>query len=126
MEVLNLDVLRPDPKTVKIDGENVDVSFIPVGITFEVEDYFRKIQSLKLADIQNHPDDARRLYELTCELCGAFCAVQVPRLDAKWFAANLSADQVRAFVDVLRDALISSLKGVQRHPKNAKATKTSQ
>ena len=35
--VIDLDILRPEQKLVKLGGHEIDLSFIPCGITFEID-----------------------------------------------------------------------------------------
>jgi hypothetical protein len=124
MNVLNLDVLKPEPKTVTVAGHEIDVSFIPVGITFEMDDIFRRMQSMKMDEVESGGDESKRAIDLAIDLCGIFCGSQVKELDSDWFRRHCSDQQIIALVDVLKQTLVDSLKGVQRHPKNLKAAKT--
>ena len=43
MKVLDLDVLRPESNYVKIGGINVDVSFVPSAITWDIDQIIQEL-----------------------------------------------------------------------------------
>ena len=43
MEVVDLDILRPAPRMIKLGGHKIDLSFVPCGITFDIDKISRRL-----------------------------------------------------------------------------------
>ena len=63
MEILDLDLLRPDPKVIKLGGKEIDVSFIPCGITFDVDRITREISELGIEAIKKGGEHERKAWD---------------------------------------------------------------
>jgi hypothetical protein len=50
--VIDLDILQPEKTEVILAGKTIDVSFVPCGITFEVDDIVQKLHAIPLKEIQ--------------------------------------------------------------------------
>lgn len=130
-EVVDLDVLRPKKKNLKLDGKLVDVSFIPCGITFDVDRILEMITKIsqeyeqhknehKTEDGANDrmPDEmSSRAFDLSVQLCALFASVQYPSMNEQWFRKNVDPVQVSAFVEHIKEAMIASYIGVSRYGK---------
>jgi hypothetical protein len=46
-KVYDLDILRPDPVFVKILGERIDISFVPVGVAAQIENLQHRLKELR-------------------------------------------------------------------------------
>lgn len=116
-EILDLDILRPEKRVVKIGGESIDVSFVPVAITWEID---RLVQALMPYDDPEKLDDeaTKKILDLSCELCAAFC-YEHEELTADWFRKNTSAAQVSAFVEIIKDTLTKAYDGIEAYQGNA-------
>lgn len=124
-DVIDLDVLRPEPRMLLLAGRQIDVSFVPAGVTFELEALVREMSGLNAEQVQEGGEAARRGFELAIDLCVLFCRRKFPDMDREWFLSNTDAGQLGAFAAAVKDALVRSYEGVnryQRNPRKAKAT----
>ena len=112
MVIEDLDALRPEPRRVKIGGHEIDVSFVPCGITFDVDRIVQDINAIGISQITANGEETRKAFNLSIELCSVFCSRKHPELDVVWFNDNVDAMQIRAFVDAIREALARSYAGV--------------
>jgi hypothetical protein len=117
-EVLDLDVLRPTAKHIQLGGEKIDVSFIPCGITFEVDKIIRGMQKFDQKKLEEGGDETRKAFDMTLDLCVLFCSVDHPEMDRKWFERNTSPAQVQAMAEAIRDSLLASYGTIEAHSKN--------
>ena len=113
--VLDLDVLNPTPTIVKLDRKEIDVSFIPVGITFEVDEVVKELAGFSEEELEKGGDQARRAIDLAIKLCSLFCSVRYPAMNEAWFRANASPGQILSFSEVIKDTLTSSYQGVEEY-----------
>lgn len=117
-EIIDLDIIRPNKKRVKLAGKIVDVSYVPCGVTFEVDDLIRKLGAIGPAKLENDPAAQKEAFSISIKLCSLFFSVHYPDMTEKWFLDNVAIDQINVIVDAIKDALIDSYKGVERYGKN--------
>jgi len=117
-EVLDLDILRPATKKVKLAGKEIDVSFIPCGITFEVDSIIRELSGFDEEKIKTDETTIKRAFDLALNLCSAFCSLKHPEMTPDWFRLNTSPEQVNALTNKIKQALSDSYIGVERYGKN--------
>ena len=122
MEIRDLDLLRPKPKMIHIGGKDIDISFIPCGITFDVDMIIRELQNIDQNKLLENGPETKKAFELSIDLCVAFCSYKYPELDKQWFMDNTDAKQIREFSSAIKDALISAY-DVGEYSKNSKAPK---
>jgi len=118
MNVIDLDILRPEPQLVKIGGKEIDVSFVPCGITFELDEIVQQLVKLDTSTIQNDVKEQRRAFDLGVRLCAIFCKRKYPEMDETWFLDNASSQQITKFANAIQSALMLSYAGVEAHAKN--------
>jgi carbamoylphosphate synthase large subunit len=123
MIVKDLDVLRPESKFVKIGDKEIDVSFIPCGITFEIESIMRELSNYTEDIIRSDSSKTKEAFQLTIKLCSTFCEHKYPELDEQWFMENTDAGQIQAFATAIKDALVKAYNGIEANPKNRQAPK---
>lgn len=121
MKVENLDILRPEPKMIQIGGKDIDVSFIPCGITFDVDTIIQELQGMSQEELLVNKDMAKRAFDLSIKLCSVFCSHNHPELDEEWFFNNTDANQIKVFSMAIKDALVHAYAGVESNSKNLKA-----
>lgn len=113
MEILDLDVLRPEPKKVKLAGKELDLSFLPLAITFDVAAIIDKLNGLDADKLgKNDPAEVRKAFDLGVELCVVFCQHQYPEMDLAWFNKNTTVVQVNKLVDGIKGALALAYEGI--------------
>jgi hypothetical protein len=123
MKVEDLDILRPEERIVRIGGKDIDVSFIPCGITFEIDRIMQELTSMNQSEIVSNLEKTKRAFELSIDLCAAFCSHKHPEMDAQWFKDNADVHQVGAFSTAIRDALTRAYAGVEASGPKQRATK---
>ena len=121
MNVIDLDVLRPDKKIIKLSGHEIDVSFIPCGITFDIDAIMQEITGLNEQAVLDGGDESKKAFELSVKLCVAFCSVKHSELDENWFQENVSPQQLGAMSAAIQDALLQAYAGIEIPQKAAKA-----
>ena len=119
-KVIDLDVLRPEKRIVRIGGKDIDVSFLPVAITFDVAEILEQAGKLDAKKAAAGGSEGRKGLDLTIKLCATFCAWRHPELDAQWFKENTTAEQLTALTEEIKAALGRSYKGID-DPKNGEA-----
>jgi len=112
MKIEDLDVLRPESKIVRLGGNDIDVSFIPCGITFDIDKIVQELNSIGQTEMASGGEGTRKALDLSIELCAVFCSHNYPEMDREWFDENVSPVQVEAFVGAVRDALIKAYSGI--------------
>lgn len=123
-EVLDLDILRPEPRILKLNGKQIDVSFVPCGITFEVDDIIQSLSKIGESDILEGGESSRTAYELGIKLCALYATVKNPEMNEAWFRNNTNPEQVGAMVQAIREALMISYRGVSEYQKKTEAART--
>jgi hypothetical protein len=118
MKVIDLDTLRPEPQIVKIGGREIDVSFVPCGITFELDDIVQQLVKLDAKKVQGDREEMRRAFGLGVKLCAIFCEHKYPDMNEAWFLENCQPDQINGFTGAVQAALVRSYQGVGDHAKN--------
>jgi hypothetical protein len=126
-DVIDLNVLRPKSVVVEL-GENknqIDVSFIPVGITFDVDEIVQKLipYTPEAIEADNSGKKTREAFDLSIELCVVFCSFKHPDMDKDWFLNETSPQQIEALATIISDTLLASYEDMEGYQKNLKATK---
>jgi len=116
--IVDLDVLRPKPRCVRIGGTEIDVSFVPCGITFEVDELIQKLRQWDEATLEKGGAEAKEAFDLSIELCAVFCRRDNPELTVEWFRENTDINQIKAFVSAIEGALTQSYEGVEQYQAN--------
>ena len=117
-EILDLDVLRPEAKIVKLAGKKIDVSYIPCGITFDLNDLIVASAGLDMSEVEKGGAEAKKGFDIALQMCALFCSLKYPDLTVEWFRENTSPAQIVALSNVIKETLTSSLEGVEGYQKN--------
>ena len=122
--VLDLDVLRPAKRIVKLGGHEIDVSFVPVALTFDLDEIEQERVKLDLTKIQNGDrKEIKKAFDLSVKLCVAFCQWKHPEMDEQWFRQNVDVQQMSQLGEEIRQALTRAYKGID--PKKTEAAQES-
>lgn len=123
-EVIDLDVLRPKAVVVKLGGNEIDVSYIPVGITFDVDEIVQKLIPFTPEAIAKDKtgQKTREAFDLSIKLCTVFCSHAHPKMDEKWFLDKTSPQQIEALATIISDTLLSSYEDMEGYQKNSETT----
>ena len=118
--VIDLDVLRVKKKIVKLGGHEIDVSFVPLGITFDLDEIAQKMMKLDQDKIIDGKSvESKKAFDLAVELCACFCGWKHPEMTAEWFNENVDGTQLTALANVIRETLQRAYDGIDL--KNAEA-----
>ena len=118
-EVLDLDVLRPKPSKIKLAGKEIDVSYMPCGITFEVDKIVRALaEVVATGKATDNGEETHRAFDLSIDLCVVFCSWKHPELDREWFMDNTDPRQVEALASKIQETLQRSYAGAEAYQKN--------
>lgn len=122
--VIDLDILRPEEKIIKIGGKEIDISFIPCALTFDIDEIVRDLSKLNLAKVQkNDGAETKKAFDLSIKLCSIFCVRQHPECTEKWFQEKTSVQQVQKFAEEIKSLLTLAYAGAEEYGKNAEAVK---
>jgi hypothetical protein len=119
--VMDLDIIRPQANIVRINNKEFDLSFIPTGITFEVDELVnQKLAKLDYKKIKEEKDsgEIRKAFDLSVELCVTLLSFWDSSITEEWFLRNTSSGQVEKLVSVITSALEVSYEGVKQYGKN--------
>ena len=111
-EVRDLDVLRPPERFVKLHGEQIDVSFVPTGITFDIDKVVLEMANLDQKKIGKDDTETLKAFNLGVKLCAVFCEHDHPEMTEDWFRAHTTATQVRDLGEEIRKALAQAYEGI--------------
>ena len=115
--IVDLDILKPPKKIIKLGGVQIDVSFIPCGITWEIDSLVRKLSEYDENKLKDEKSSKEAL-DIIIKLCSTFASFKNPELSEKWFRENVEMPQINAFVSLIKEALIRSYAGVEQYGKN--------
>ncbi len=119
-EVIDLDVLRPKRTLFKLNDEEIDVSYIPTGMTFDIDDVIQRMAALNQKKIAaGDTKELRKAFDLGVELCSVFCQWKHPEMTLEWFMEYTTAVQVRNLGEAVKVALSHAYDGIE--VKNAEA-----
>ena len=116
-EVEDLDVLRPPARLVRLGEKEIDVSYIPCAIMFEVDRITRELYAFNVKDVQKGEEETAKAWDLTVELCATFCEWKHPKMTKDWFM-GLSVDQVNRFAEIIQETLQHGLEAAEAYQKN--------
>jgi hypothetical protein len=112
-EVRDLDLFIPEHRTVRLAGQDIDVSFLPTGLTFAVSDVLSEIATIDAERLSgNDPDETRKAFDLGVKLCATFCSYRHPEMTDQWFRENTTAAQIGALGAEIRNALERAYTGI--------------
>jgi len=117
--VIDLDILKPQERYVKLHGETIDVSFVPVGATFEIDALIREMSLIDKEKIDaGDVKENESAFNLAVRLAAAFCRRSHPKFDEEFFKKSVNSRQLGVLVQAIRDALNDSYRGVEEYGKN--------
>ena len=124
-EVVDLDVLRPPPQIAKLGGNEIDLSFVPCALTFEVDRLANELAGLDIDEVNKGGDEAQRAFNIAIELCATFCEWKYPEMDKEWFQSNTDPVQINKLSEMIQSTLQRSYAGAEAYGKNPEAARES-
>jgi hypothetical protein len=123
MKILDLDTLRPESTFIKVGGKDIDVSFLPTAITWDVDKIIQELSSFTKELLLENKEETKRAFDLSIKLCAIFCEHKYPELNEKYFLENCDVNQIKVFVDSIKGTLFKAYNGIEIDSKNLKAAK---
>lgn len=121
--VVDLDVLRPESDVVRLGGNDIDCTIMPLALTFDINEIITKSAALDTKKLSgNDIKEGKKAFELSIEMCAVFCEHQYPEMDREYFANKVTMADLNILGEHIRAALIRSYEGID--PKNSDATET--
>jgi hypothetical protein len=117
-EVVDLDALRPKKLVVKLGEKEIDVSFIPCGITFEVDEITKRLFAFDMDKVQEGGQETNEAFNIALELCSVFCTVKHPEMTVKWFRDNTDPIQVNQLATIIQQTLAKAYEGAEAYQGN--------
>jgi len=118
-EVLDLDILRPEKKIVRLAGKEIDVSFIPCGLTWDIDKIARQLYELDRAKAEEGTtEETKRAFDLTVDLCVTFCQWKHKEMTREWFVENVDIMQLERLAATISSTLERSYAGAEAYQKN--------
>jgi len=126
-QVIDLDILKPEKRIIKLGGKEIDISFIPLAITFDVDQIMREMNAMQIemySKTDELSDDEvqliiKKIADKTVKLCSLFCSWKYPEMDENWFMNNANAQQLHFFTAEIKVLLDEAYKGAEEYGKNA-------
>ena len=112
-EIVDLDVLRPPPKIMRLGGNDIDVSYIPTALTFEVSRITQELSGLDVDEMAKGEDAAQRGFNMMVELCALYCSWKHPEMTVEWIMDNTNAAQVNAMSECIQKTLEQAFAGAE-------------
>lgn len=119
--VIDLDILAPKQKLIKLNGKTINLSFIPVGILFDIDEIIGKINKLDQEKLNSgNTLEMKKALDASISLCAIFCSLENPEMNEKWFKTKATTTQVEALATQIKDTLIEGYQGASRHSNTEK------
>ena len=115
-EVRDLDILRPARRAFKLHGEEIDVSFIPSAIIFDVQPIMIAMSKLDTKKLANDTKEQAKAFEISLQMCAVFCEHDHPEMTEAWFRAETNVEQVGVLARAIQEAYTHAYDGVEPDP----------
>jgi len=119
--VIDLDILRPPKKIIRLNKQEIDVSFIPAGITFDLDEIVQKMAKLDMDKVGEGGKEAKKAFDLGVALCSVFCTIHDPEMTAEWFQQNVDPTQIKVMSDTIKESLAKIYSDMGEYSKNVEA-----
>ena len=89
-KVLDLDALRPPKRLVKLGGHTIDCSFVPLAITFDLEEVTQELGKIDTEAIEKDPKVTKKAFDMAVKLCSIFCKWKHEEMTEQWLRKALT------------------------------------
>lgn len=120
-EILDLDVLMPPKRMVKLNGKQINIGWIPAGAVWKIDQIKTQAAKLNLKKVEDGGAETEKAVELAFEMCAAFCEPQYPDMDIKWFKANVPVETVQKLAEEINKTLGVEMEKIKEYSKNGEA-----
>jgi len=114
-DILDLDIIKPKKQAVRLNGKVIDISFIPCGITFEIDNIVRELMKLNQEEVTKGGEETKKALDWTMKLCATFTSVENPDMNENWFKKHVSAEQANMMAEKIKDTLLRSYDNVKEY-----------
>jgi hypothetical protein len=122
INVVDLDILKPNKKIIKLNGKEIDVSFVPLAITFEIDALVKNMMELMIGktevNVASDISTQKDLFNIALNIVVIFCEHKYPEMDKEWFDNNTTALQIGTFCEAIKGALENAINGSSKKVKN--------
>ena len=121
--VVDLDLLRRKERFIKLEGREIEISFIPTAITFDVDDLVTSMSQLDMEKVQaEDKEETKKAFDLSIKLCATFCKWKYPEMDEQWLLEHTNVWQIHIFAEEIKKLLAEAYQGAEKYGKKAEAT----
>jgi translation initiation factor 2 alpha subunit (eIF-2alpha) len=114
----NLDADIKEKEIVKLAGEEIDISFIPCGVSIPLLSKYDKWVSESKKEgvekIKNNVEIAQDNFKMQAEILSMFTSYTNPKLDYEWLLHNADLYQISSFMQLLIKSITSYIKKSQK------------
>jgi len=117
--VYDFDIVKPKSCNVKIDGFLYDLSYIPVGITFDIEAVIKGMRDLdapKLLDADNI--EIKKGLNLSIKLVFTLLNYWNPEITEEYIIKKFTPGMIETLVHIIKQSLSTSMEGIKQYGKN--------
>ena len=112
-DVKNLDLLKPKPHWVQLCGKKIDLSFMPCGIVFDVNDVINELGAIDTKELSAGGKAARQAFDSTIKLCALVTHSQYEEMDED-FLRKVRIDQIQGLAEEIKNLLSRELEAVPK------------
>ncbi len=100
-EILDLDVIKPKKRLVKLSGKEIDVTVIPFDIMIEIADNYDKFQALALEKGEIKGEELKAVLELLYKITINICGNSRPEITEDWLKKNVDLVQMLSLMGLI-------------------------
>jgi len=118
IEIIDLDVIKPKPRQVKIQGKTIDISLIPFDVTLEIAEHFdtfvklgkafgeKGAEKLKSGHIDIDGGSVKDALQLLHKCTIRILTNADPEITEEWVRKNISSEQMLLLIQKMLEPLI--------------------
>jgi hypothetical protein len=111
-EIIDLDVLRPPERLIKLGGKTYDIGFIPIGVALDIDRHRNELAEYGTKPIEPGSKESVEASKLTLKIISKILSSQGEDMPEEWLAKNVTTGQAVALTEIiyktLQDSMISA------------------
>ena len=88
LELIDLDILKPEQQKIRLAGKEIDISFIPSGIALKALEMQEELRDVQKKDVANDAEASKKAFDISAEICGLICQAQNTEMTKEWLLKN--------------------------------------
>lgn len=117
--VYDFDVVKPKSCNVKIDGFTYDLSYIPVGITFDIEAIIKGMRELDAPKLVGGDNvEIKKGLNLSIKLVFVLLNYWNPEITETYITNKFTPGMIETLVHIIKQSLTTSMEGIKLYGKN--------